>query len=363
MQHELATDLIMDIAYVGQHSVRLHTNFDAENSLNAKYLSLGTLLNQPISSAAAVTAGITPPYASFPSNFTVAQALVPHPQYFGFNTDGTLENYGQSSYNSLQASVRRRFHNGLNLLASYSWTKTLTDADDALPFFATLHGGGSAQNPFNKKGEEAISNQDVPHTLVLSYIYELPFGHGKKFLSGGGWKDRAVGGWSVSGIQRYQSGQPLSFCCATGAPAFAGAFRYDRVKGQSLFSQQYTSGHFDPFTDPVFNQNAFSNPNVSCQGTCSAYVFGDMPRTTGEVRMRHYLHEDFNLLKRTHLTESSDLLLQFSMLNAFNRHIFNRPGDLGPNLNLAPDPNFARIDPSNTLDPPRKLQLQLKLEF
>jgi hypothetical protein len=363
LQHELAADLIMDVAYVGQHSTHLHTNFDATNSLNSKYLSLGTLLNQQISSPAAAAAGISAPYASFPSNFTVAQALVPHPQYFGFNTDGTLENYGQSSYNSLQVSLRRRFHNGLNLLASYSWTKTLTDADDALPFFATLHGGGSAQNPFNKRGEKAISNQDVPHTLVLSYVYEFPFGHNKKYLSGGGVKDRVVGGWSVSGIQRYQSGQPLSFCCATGAPAFAGAFRYDRVKGQSLFSQQYLSGHFNPFTDPVFNQGAFSDPNASCQTTCSTYVFGDMPRTTGEVRMGHYLHEDFNLLKRTHITESADMLLQFSMLNAFNRHIFNRPGDLGPNLNLAPDPNFARLDPSNTLDPPRKLQLQLKFEF
>jgi hypothetical protein len=359
LQHELATDLIMDIAYVGQHSTHLHTNFDATNSLHPQYLALGTLLNQPISSAAAVTAGITPPYASFPGNLLVAQALVPHPQYFGFNTDGTLENYGQSSYNSLQVSLRRRFHNGLNLLASYSWTKTLTDADDALPFFATLHGGGSAQNPFNKKGEKAISNQDVPHTLVLSYVYELPFGHGKKYLSGGGVKDRLVGGWSISGIQRYQSGQPISFAgAATGAPAFAGAFRFDRVSGQPLFSQVYKSGNFNPFSDSLFNPAAFIDPNAACRISCSAYVFGDMPRTTGEVRMGHYLHEDFNLLKRTHIAESADMLLQFSMLNAFNRHIFNRPNDLNPN-----DAAFGVLDPSNTLDPPRKLQLQVKFEF
>ncbi len=362
LQHELASDLIMDIAYVGQHSTHLHTNFNATNSLNAKYLSLGTLLNQSISSPAAAAAGISAPYASFPSNFSVAQALVPHPQYFGFNTDGTLENYGQSSYNALQVSLRRRFRNGLNLLASYSWTKTLTDADDALPFFATLHGGGSAQNPFNKKGEKAISNQDVPHTLVLSYVYDLPFGHGKKFLSGGGVKDRIVGGWSISGIHRYQSGQPISFAAAAiGAPAFAGGFRFDRVKGQPLFSQVYQSGHFDPFKDSIFNSAAFTDPNAAC-GTpagCSAYVFGNVPRTTGEVRMGHYLHEDFNILKRTRITESTDILLQFSMLNAFNRHIFNRPGDLNPNDGIF----FARIDPSNTLDPPRKLQLQLKFEF
>jgi hypothetical protein len=363
VQHELASDLIMDIAYVGQHSTHLHTNFNSVNSLHPEFLSLGTLLNKTISSPEAIAAGITPPYASFPSNLLVAQALVPHPQYFGFNTDGTLENWGQSSYNSLQASLRRRFHNGLNLLASYSWTKTLTDADDALPFFATLHGGGSAQNPFNKRGEKFISNQDVPHTLVLSYVYELPFGKGKKFLGGGGVTDRIVGGWSISGIQRYQSGQPISFGGATGAPAFAGTFRLNRVPGQSLLSQQFRSGHFDPFNDPMFNQDAFVDPNAACRSSCSAYVFGNMPRTTGEVRMGHYLHEDFDILKRTRITESTNLLFRFSMLNAFNRHIFNRPNNLGPNLDLHPDPNFARIDPNNTLDPPRKIQLQLKLEF
>jgi hypothetical protein len=84
----------------------------------------------------------------------VAQALLPFPQYF-VSTPMRFENYGQSSYNSLQASLRRRFHNGLNLLASYTWSKTLTDADAGLPFFATLHGGGSVQNPFNLNAEKA----------------------------------------------------------------------------------------------------------------------------------------------------------------------------------------------------------------
>ncbi|MBZ5654359.1 MAG: TonB-dependent receptor [Acidobacteriia bacterium] len=359
VQHELASDLIMDLAYVGQHSTHLHTNFDSVNSLHPEFLSLGTLLNATISSPEAIAAGIHKPYPSFPDGLLVAQALVPYPQYFGFNTDGTLENWGQSSYNSLQASLRRRFRNGLNLLASYSWTKTLTDADDALPFFATLHGGGSAQNPFNKRGEKVISNQDVPHTLVLSYVYELPLGKGKKFLNGGGVADRIVGGWSISGIHRYQSGQPLSFGAnATGAPAFAGAFRFNRVPGQSLYSPQFLSGHFNPVTDPMFNAAAFTDPNIACRTSCSAYVFGDMPRTTGEVRMGHYLHEDFDILKRTRIAESTSLLFRISFLNAFNRHVFNRPPDLNPN-----DGSFGVLDTNNTLDPPRQIQLQLKLEF
>ena len=119
----------------------------------------------------------------FPSGAIVAQALVPFPQYYGFNTDGHLENLGQSTYNALEAQLTRRFRNGLNLMASYTWSKTLTDADSALPYFATLHQGGAPQNVFNKQGDKAISNQDLPQNFVLSYIYELPFGKNKKFLN------------------------------------------------------------------------------------------------------------------------------------------------------------------------------------
>jgi len=361
VQHELATDLILDVAYVGQHSTHLHTNFDSWNSLNPKYFSMGSnLLTSQIGSLAAQAAGIQKPYPSFPSNLLVAQALVPLPQYFNFNTDGALENWGQSRYDALQASLHRRFRNGLNLMASYTWSKTLTDADAALPFFATLHGGGSAQNPFDKKGEKAISNQDVPQTLVLSYVYELPIGKGKKLLDKGGVINKVVGGWQIGGIQRYQSGQPLSFCCGAGVPAFSGAIRFNRVKTQSLWSPAWQSGSFNPTSDRMFNPSAFSDPNAQC-GTpagCSSYAFGDMSRTTGEVRMYKFLSEDFSFIKRTPLTERTNLTFNLNMLDAFNRHIFNRPYDLNPL-----DGNFGKLDTSSTVLGPRIVQLQLKLEF
>jgi hypothetical protein len=372
VQHELLTDLILDVAYVGQHSTHLRTNFDAVNSLHPNFLSLGTLLNQQISSPGAQAAGIKPPYASFPSNALVAQALVPFPQYFGFNTDGALENLGQSSYDALQVSLRRRFRNGLNLMASYTWSKTLTDADAALPFFATLHGGGSAQNPFDPKGEKAISNQDVPHALVLSYVYDLPIGKGKRFFDKGGAVNKLVGGWQIGGIQRYQSGQPLSFCCATGAPAFAGAFRYNLVKGQQIFSQQYLSGHFNPVTDPMFNSQAFSDPNNGGNLGSNGYQFGTMPRTIGNVRDPKFLSEDFNLTKRTHVTERIDILLRGTVVDAFNRHVFNRSFDLNPApLNANPQGNcraantnlFGCLDTSSTILGPRLVQLELRVEF
>ncbi len=361
IQRELAKDLILDVAYVGTHGTHLHSNYDAVNSLNPTYFSLGKTLSEQ-----AGTAGVTLPYASFPTNLIVAQALVPFPQYFGFNTDGQLENLGQSTFNALEASLTRRFHDGLNLMASYTWSKTLTDADDSLPFFATLHGGGSAQNPFNLNGEKTYSNQDVPQMFVLSYVYELPFGKGHKLLNKGGVTNMVVGGWEFSGIHRYQSGQPLSFCCATGVPAFSGAIRFDTVLGQPFFSQAWMNNAscLTAIVNPcsVFNPGAFLDPNSPARiNAGGAYQFGTMARTLGNVRMKNFDNEDFNLLKRFPITESVNLEFKATAANAFNRHVFDRPGDT--NANDATNNTFGIINTNATLQPPRRLQLELKLNF
>jgi hypothetical protein len=399
VQHQIASDLIMDIAYVGGHSTNLRSNYDAVNTLNPKYFSLGTNLLTPIGSQTAVPL----PYPTFPTGAIVAQALVPFPQYYGFNTDGALENLGQSTYNALEAQLTRRFHNGLNLMASYTWSKTLTDADSALPFFATLHQGGAPQNVFDRPGDKAISNQDLPQNFVLSYIYELPFGKNKKFLSHGGVEDRVVGGWSVSGIQRYESGQPIAFGCATGVPAYNDCIREDYIPGASIQSAAWRnkSGNFVPISPaayalgspgtPIFNpldtatgavDPAFDDPNsaqnLAARGT---YAFGTSPRVDGAIRMGAYLSEDFNLLKRTKITEGSDVLFQVNFLNAFNRHVWNRPSDLGPgDSSMVPSPtnpatlvpgsfgqvnwsSFSTTGGGGYLLFPRRIQLQLKFEF
>src|SRR6185437_221227 len=219
----------------------LRTNYDAVNSLSPQYFSQGFNLLAPVAN----------PFfnsndrSSGPPTFINAQGLVPFPQFFGLNSDGQLENLGQSTYNALQAQLTRRFHNGLNLMASYTWSKTLTNADAALPFFATLHQGGAGQNPFDLRGDKAISNQDLPQNFVVSYIYELPVGKGKRFLNSGGVLDRVVGGWSISGIQRYESGQPIAIGCASGVPAFAGCIRFDQVPGVPLLSSAWTGSHWN----------------------------------------------------------------------------------------------------------------------
>jgi len=378
-ERQLAPDLILSIGYVGTRATRLRSSLAQINNLNPKFFSRGDALNQDIG-------GATPPFIGFSG--TLGQALRPFPQYGGIDTDCCLENVGQSSYHALLAKVERRFHNGLNLLASYTFSKTLTDADSALPTFAQFSGGSLVQNSYNLKGEKSLSYQDIPHTFVVSYIYELPVGKGKKFLNKGGLTDKVLGGWQVGGVQRYQSGQPLSFSCNGGQfggpiSGYDGCLRLDRVPGQPLLSP--TASSFDPaapvfspsgappppapgctahkdgtFTAPAgvatyFNCAAFFNPNASDLVAQRGFVFGNMPRITGEVRSQKYFNEDFSIIKRLRVTESQSLTLKADLVNAFNRHVFSRP-DAGP-----ADGTFGAV--FGTVDGSRKVQFALRYQF
>jgi hypothetical protein len=379
IEHQFATDLIFSVAYVGTHGTHLRSSLAQINNLNPQFFSLGTALNANIDSSTATTLGINPPFQQFTSLYgpgSIAQALRPFPQYQSINTDCCLENLGQSTYNALLAKLERRFHNGLNLLASYTYSKTLTDADSALPAFVSFSSGGSVQNSYNLKNEKSLSYQDIPHTFVVSYVYELPVGKGKKFVDKGGIVDRALGGWQIGGVQRYQSGQPLAFGCATGIPAYDGCVRFDRVPGQPLLSS--TSSSFDvgqvflkggtgckensdgTFTAPAgvatyFNCAAFIDPNATDLVAARGYTFGNMPRIVGSVRSQMYFNEDFSIIKRTRLFENNSLVFKAELFNAFNRHAFQRP-DTGPK-----DSTFGTS--FGTINGPRNVQFTLRYDF
>jgi hypothetical protein len=376
-EHQFTTDLMLSVAYVGSHGTHLRTSVAQINNLNPQFFPLGNTLFQPIN---ANTVGVLPPFQQFEALYgpgQVSQALRPFPQYQSINTDCCLENLGQSTYNAMLVKLERRFHSGLNLLASYTYSKTLTDADSALPAFVSFSGGGSVQNSYNLKNEKSISYQDIPHTFVVSYVYELPVGKGKKFLDHGGVADKVLGGWQVGGVQRYQSGQPLALGCATGIPSYDGCVRFNRVPGQPLLSPTHSS--FDkagagiagvntgciPNTDGTFsapagvttyfNCAAFIDPNAQDLVAARGFTFGDMPRIIGDVRSQRYINEDFSIIKRTRLFESSSIVLKAELFNAFNRHVFNRP-DTGIR-----DSTFGAN--FGTVDSPRNVQFTLRYDF
>ena len=376
VQHQIATDLIMSIGYVGQHATRLRSNLAQINTPNPQYNHLGANLNLLVTdpSAAPILAslGKTVPSWFAPgwgSNATIGQLLRPFPQYGNITSNCCLENLGQSTYNALQTTIERRFHNGLNLLASYTFSKTLTDADSS---FSTLTGFNSnvfgAQNPYNLRGEKAVSYQDIPHTFVLSYLYEFPVGPGKRYLNHGV-ASKVLGGWQVGGIHRYQAGSPAIINeYATANPYSTGNYRFSLIPGHSAFgtgrwspAAQVTAnggrvltsvtpnsnpalpgtanfsggwdsscsengaGVFQPNASGPTNANctAFLDPSAGSLAAGGGYVFGNLPTAVSWWRSPGYMNEDFAIIKRTQVAEGKDILLKFDLPNAFNRHTFS----------------------------------------
>ncbi|PYU66051.1 MAG: hypothetical protein DMG56_01405 [Acidobacteria bacterium] len=371
IQHQLAPDLIFSVGYVGNHATHLNSNLQQLNAIDPKFLSLGTKLLDPVTSAAGqatlASLGVTVPSwfeplygpagpAGPPGIDFVGQLLLPFPQYQsggpqtngGINTNCCLENLGQSTYNALQAKLERRFRNGLNVLASYTYSKTLTDADSAYAGLTAFSSSDTftAQNPRDLKSEKALSYQDVPHAFVLSYLYELPVGKGKKFLDKGGVVNKVLGGWQVGGVQRYQSGAPfIPFASDAHNSRFGTAnTRLSLIPGQPLRSPNAAS--YNPFLDPgsfgsgcneqpdgtflpmstnsFFNCAAFLDPNAASLVAQRGYQFGNLAKVFGNIRSPIYMNEDFSLIKRLALYEAHVLSFKVDFVNLFNRHVLAR---------------------------------------
>jgi hypothetical protein len=389
-QHELAKDLILNIGYVGAHSTRLHSGLLEINSVNPKFYGLGTDLNLPVSDPKAqadiAQLGITVPSWFEPlwapsGNDQLGQLLRPFPQYRNIDSS-TLENVGQSTYNAMLVKAERRFRNGLNLLASYTWSKTLTNADSSLPVFSGFNSNVfGAQNAFNLRGEKAVSYQDVPHTFVLSYLYELPAGPGKKFFNHGV-ASKVLGGWQVGGVHRYQSGAPVMIHAPFGDPSNGthfsnGTFRLSQIPGVPLISPN--ASHFDPFgadsgctEDPLgsgtftsrsdnnfFNCAALLDVNAPALVAARGYAFGNMPLFFSGIRAPRYINEDFSIIKRTVLAETQAITFKVDLPNAFNRHSF---GQLG---STADDTAFGVPGGGGhgVVNAARQIQLTLRYEF
>ena len=105
IQRELATDLILDVAYVGQHSQNLRSNYNGENLLNPSYFSLGPLLNQQLQNQSTVAA----PYPTFPGTFSVGQALLPLPSFSASIPTGSLKTWGNQLTTRCNPNLRVAF--------------------------------------------------------------------------------------------------------------------------------------------------------------------------------------------------------------------------------------------------------------
>jgi hypothetical protein len=393
LQDELAQDLLFTVGYIGQVAQNLRSgDLSNINNIPTSDFALGDRLNnsQYFIPQGGSNYGVKAPYSSFEGN--LGQAIRPFPQYDFIQGDCCLENLGHSSYNAMVVSLARRFRDGFNLQASYTWSKTLTDADSTIPF-SYVSGNQLEQAPGsgNLKLDKAISVQNIPQTFSISYLYQFPFGKGRKFLNNSRAMDLIIGGWQVGGIQRYQSGQPIGFGCASGIPyyqncitytqgpaassngGFASAAYRKNKNGPSFFNQE---SWFKPAFRPTsasngplpLEQAAFvdqnaegvagqARPQVLCgppgsNNYCSLapYSFGNLPRETEAITGPMYLAEDVSLLKDFSITERVKFQLKGEAFDVFNRHRMGlpdlQPGDSTQNTGFG-IPTFTDYGPRN----------------
>ena len=229
----------------------------------------------------------------------------PYPQYTGLSLAG----YGccSSNYNSLQATVTRRFQGGGTMLVAYTNAKLLSNTDTLTSWLEGSTGGvGQVQDWNNLNGERSLSSQDVSQRLVISYVLDLPFGRGKKFLGGAsGVTNKAVSGWGIDGVTTFQRGFPLKITWAGHATPLENAnLGVCNVRPDVIAGCQKSGNRS---LNQWFNTNCFAPP--------PDWGFGNESRVDPTLRAAGINNFDFAAFKRTTITERVGLEFRTEFFN------------------------------------------------
>lgn len=338
VQQSLPGNMLVDVAYSANHSVRLNQAREF-NALDPAYLSLGTGLQTLVQN---------PFYPNIPvgalAQPTVQrrQLLLPFPQYTSVNLVNSSS--GNSIYHSLALKVEKRVTRGLGFLMSYTFGKLISDVRNSITSNDNNLNAGlntSVQNWYDLRSERAVSEMDVAQSFVVSYVYELPFGKGQRF---GAMAPRAanalIGGWQLSGVTTLRSGFPLTMS----APIPGGGTRPNSTGVSGKISAERSREDqirqwFD--TAQYLLPPSFTNGNVG--------------RTVPDVRSAAFTNWDMSLVKNTVLAERINLQLRLESFNLPNAVRLWLPNTGRGNV------QFGQI--TSTTGLPRVNQIALKLIF
>jgi hypothetical protein len=351
IQRQVSPSLVLEVGYNGSAGSHLQTgllNFNQVptqiyNDLIARFggTQANNILRADINSALATSAGIGLPYPAFATQRlrTVAQALRPYPQYQNIVTGvQNGDKSGHSSYHAFILKADRRMSGGLTFNWNYVFSKLLTDSDT---YFAN---GAGAQDHYNRRLEKSIGQNDQTHSLKFSTIYELPFGKGRKWITGG-FLNQVIGGWRIAAIQTYASGLPVALQRNNPMPIFNAQAR-PVVDGYDNWRAPIVGSEFDPAVDR-FLKPANQFPAQPVAG------FGNATRFNPKVRGFWNQSENVSLAKTFNIGERLRIDLRGEAFNIFNRVIF---GTGSTNLNAG---TFGVV--ANQGNDPRQMQVGLKI--
>jgi hypothetical protein len=320
VEYAFTNNDLLDISYVGNHGVHVLSQYLEWNELPASDQALGNQLNQLVAN---------PFYKKITSSgcgldqptIVYGQLLRPFPEYCSVTEAPPA--VGGSTYNALQATFTHRWHSGLQLNVSYTFSKFMDDVQGASGW-AFPGSGSSVRNSYDLAAERSVDASDLTHSLVVNHTYELPFGKGKRF--GGEWNkpmDAILGGWQWSGILTAHTGLPLSINPASNNTAgFGFNQRPNIVPGVSPVPQNQSINDW-------INPAAFSQP--------APFTFGDATRFMSNLRAPGFVNWDMGLQKWWKLTEAKRIQFRFELFNAFNH-----PNFFEPDTNLG-DATFGTI--------------------
>ncbi len=302
VQRSLPGSVVFSLAYTGTHGTRLMD----------KNVNLNTATPGP---------GFNP------------ASRRPYPQYNGIFV--TLSR-GWLEYHSMQARLERRAAKGLFLLASYTYSKAMTNGlrqeitgDPGLNYYPLIQW---------KDADKGLATTDLRHNFTISYLYQLPFGKGQSFLTNLHPIGEAIlGGWQFNGITSARSGFPLGFTMA------------NNQSGTQLGNRPNMgcSGNLDnPSVARWFDISCFTPPLTG--------TLGNSGRTPG-LYGPSVVNFDWSLYKTFRVTEGSSLQFRSEYFNVFNHAQFATPNTTVGNV------NFGRI--LSTVKSSRQIQFALKFIF
>jgi hypothetical protein len=245
-----------------------------------------------------------------------------------------------SNYNAGQLRVEKRSSKGLTFLASYTFSKAMSDAT-GFTGGGNFDTGNRIQDTFNKKGDKGLASIDHRHRWSVSSIYELPFGPGKPFLSGGPKVvGKFVGGWVFNGIYTYQTGLPITV-----------KFNGDVFSSGTDNARPDLIQGCNPNLDRgVRTVNRFFD--TSCFRIQSPMRYGSAGRATVTGPVVNNL--DVGVLKNTSISERINTQLRVEFFN-----ILNHPQWLPPNRFI----DNAAFGVISSAKDPRIIQFGLKILF
>jgi len=309
VQHQLRWNTVWEISYIGSHGQHLLANWDPNFPVNDPNPDVNRLPRQIYTQAVPQLGGIS-----------------------------EMANFGLSNYHGLATKLEKRLSNGLDFLASYTWSHGLSTIGQPLRSQGTA---SRARNAGDIRESYANAPFDIRQRFVTSFLYELPFGRGRQF--GSGWNraiEAVLGDWQVNGIVALQTGFAASASTILNSGSFA-RIHPDLVAGQ------------DPNNAPPggrtpaqwWDADAVTDPTMGTWGSLD-YMF---------LRRPGLYNLDISLFKAIPITERIRLLYRVEFLNAFNSPHFGLPSSTQGRA------GFGRIN--DTASDPRQIQMSLRLEF